>query len=384
MRNLISFHQMLLQDKERMDTFRRAILKTVQPGDVVLDIGTGSGILAFFACQAGAARVYAVERTDILEVAKKLAKANQFEARIVFLSGELDTVEVPERVDVITSELIAKALLGEQMAEILSDARHRFLKPGGKLIPADVQLFVAPVQSEAAYQRVELPPKSAYDLDFSSLRSFSTHTTASARFQPDELLADGQIAYHLDTATVAKRDLIKTTLTFRVTRRATLHGFCGWFSANLADGVTLSNVPPGTHSWDNLFFPLMEPVEVNPATVIELQLKGSDASRSGMVWQWMTIIRAGTAPDAPVLARYNQSTFFSQLYAPNRLRKRAHDYIPTLNESGQIAHLVLTLMPEGLTSEAIARRISAQFPKRFPEWHDALRCVSELVDKYSQ
>ncbi len=87
-RDILTFHQFLLgKTNLRLDRFQQAITKRVKPGDAVLDLGTGTGILAFFACLAGARRVYAIESGSVISLAKLLARANGFEDRIVFLPG---------------------------------------------------------------------------------------------------------------------------------------------------------------------------------------------------------------------------------------------------------------------------------------------------------
>ena len=69
----LDYHVSMLRDTVRTNAFREAILATVAEGDVVVDIGCGTGILSLFACQAGARRVYAIDRGPVLDVARDLA-----------------------------------------------------------------------------------------------------------------------------------------------------------------------------------------------------------------------------------------------------------------------------------------------------------------------
>ena len=69
---IIEYHLSMLIDEVRTTSFLRAILGAVKPGDVVLDMGCGTGVLSYFACIAGARRVYAVEQGPIIELAKAI------------------------------------------------------------------------------------------------------------------------------------------------------------------------------------------------------------------------------------------------------------------------------------------------------------------------
>ena len=90
----LRLHVMLLNDTQRMSAYRQAISAVVRNGDVVLDVGTGTGILALFACQAGAKKVYAVDHGDILTVARELAESNDFRHRIVFLNDDVRHIQL--------------------------------------------------------------------------------------------------------------------------------------------------------------------------------------------------------------------------------------------------------------------------------------------------
>jgi len=88
-----------------MDAYVEALRRTVTPGSLVLDVGTGAGILALVACRFGARRVYAIEPSNIVEVGREIASANQYADRITFFQQRSEQVQLPERVDVIVSDI---------------------------------------------------------------------------------------------------------------------------------------------------------------------------------------------------------------------------------------------------------------------------------------
>lgn len=121
-------------------------------GQVVLDVGTCSGILAFFAVQAGAARVYAVDASDSILLAEKLAKANGFMDKITLIKGKIEEITLPEQVDIIISEPIGFLLVHERMLESYVTARNRFLKPGGLMMPTTGSIVLCPFSDDAMYK----------------------------------------------------------------------------------------------------------------------------------------------------------------------------------------------------------------------------------------
>jgi SAM-dependent methyltransferase len=104
----------MLQDLTRTGTYRHAFLsnKIDFNGKTVLDVGTGTGILAFFAVQAGARKVYAVEASESAVMARLLIEANRFSDKIEVIQSKLEDVTLPEKVDIIISEPIG-FLLGK-------------------------------------------------------------------------------------------------------------------------------------------------------------------------------------------------------------------------------------------------------------------------------
>ena len=148
-------HARMLHDTRRTDDYLAAIGEAVQPGDVVLDIGTGSGVLAIAAARAGAQHVYAIEASDIAEVAGRVFAANEVQDRVTLIPGWSRTIDLPEQADVLVSEIIGNEPFEEEILETTLDARRRLLKPGGLMIPNALTLLARPLllPEEEARQR---------------------------------------------------------------------------------------------------------------------------------------------------------------------------------------------------------------------------------------
>ncbi len=136
---ILEYHQSMLLDETRTTSFLRAIIKTVKPGDIVLDMGCGTGILSYFACMAGAKRVYAIEQGPIIELAKAICERNGFQDRVVFFNDWSTKIELPEPVDVIITETIGSLGFEEGILGWIIDAKKRFLTAGGQVIPHSIE-----------------------------------------------------------------------------------------------------------------------------------------------------------------------------------------------------------------------------------------------------
>ena len=139
-------HGRMLHDERRTGDYLAAIAEAVRPGDVVLDIGTGSGVLAVAAARAGARRVYAVEASDIADVAEQVFAANGVTDTVTLVPGWSRELELPEPADVLVAEIIGNEPLEEEILETTLDARRRLLKPDARMIPHTLTLLARPLR----------------------------------------------------------------------------------------------------------------------------------------------------------------------------------------------------------------------------------------------
>jgi protein arginine N-methyltransferase 1 len=146
-RMFASLHEQerMLADQRRMDFYHEAIARHIKPGARVIDLGTGTGILAAFAARAGAAKVYAIDHSKILTHAKELAEHNRLE-NVEFVAKHSKDFSLSEKVDVIMHEQMGDCLFDEAMVANISDLRDRLLKPGGLIVPSRFELFCEPIK----------------------------------------------------------------------------------------------------------------------------------------------------------------------------------------------------------------------------------------------
>lgn len=285
---LVGHHRHLLDDGVRTRALLKAIAGVVKPGDVVADLGTGTGVLAIAARRAGASKVWAIDHDPIVKVAEAIARDNGVDG-ITFVQQHSREVVLPEPVDVIVSECFGPLAVGGSMIPALIDARRRWLKPGGRMVPRSVSIFVAPVETKAAYAYVSGFAKQRYGLAWHAAHELATQNVYNTEFAASELLARASAGSAIE---LERHDLaeVRADGVWHAARAGTVHGFAGWFEADLGGGVVLTTAPgkPST-IWRQVFFPLREPVRVKRGTQIVLSMR----SIGGEHWDWSGDI-AGT------------------------------------------------------------------------------------------
>ena len=287
-------HRSMIRDEVRTAAFQRAIEAVVRPGDAVLDVGAGSGILSLFAARAGAARVYAVEQTTIAVLAQELAAANGAADVVRVIQGDVMGIELPERVDVIVSEWLGGFGIDEGMLGPVIAARDRWLKPGGVMIPRSVTAWTALVHDRYLADAVAFLRQNPYGLELRDLVAKTVNEISySGGFRHLALGDRGSEPGRLWTTEANSIPLglaeapheAETLLSVRERGRANALGL--WFSAELAPGVPLSVGPgdPPTH-WGMTTAPLRSPIELAPGTVVRARVRTALAKPAGTWTSW--------------------------------------------------------------------------------------------------
>lgn len=302
------FHELMLGDRLRMAAFRAAIGEAVRPGHVVLDLGTGTGILAQWALEAGAARAYGLDvSASVLDTAVRRLGGAGFGERFRPVLGMSYGVELPERVDVVISETLGNLVDNESCVPILADARERFLKPGGVLLPGRAQSYLAPVAAERAH--AALAGGDVRGGDPSRVGRWSTYYDTvlpwSAHLAGPRLLRDYGF-------TRADRDEYDVELTFPIARDGVFTGFKGWFVAELSATVTLDisgdDIAGGgaSDSWKHCYLPVRRPVAVRAGDrlTVALSRRSLPGAAFGQRYRWSGAVRRG----ADVLDRFDHGS----------------------------------------------------------------------------
>ena len=274
-------HARMLHDDRRTRDFIAALTAAVQPGDVVLDIGTGSGVLAVALARTGAKCVYAVEASDIAAVAARVFEANGVADRVTLVSGWSRQIELPERADLLVAEIIGNEPLEEEILETTLDARRRLLKPGARLVPHALELLARPLLLPEAEIRQRVFGRAAverwrdlYGIDFQPLADvaarYPVYSVAEGEVVagwppagPPVVLASVDLATFEEASVRAVSDLV-------VDPPGPVNAVAVTFRARLHDGIahTLDPWTWPSSSWATSVWTFPEPLHVGPDSVL--------------------------------------------------------------------------------------------------------------------
>jgi protein arginine N-methyltransferase 1 len=261
-----SRHYWMLADRVRSERLRKAVFRTVRPGDVVLDVGTGTGLLSMFAVQAGAARVYALEHCPATaELARDVIANNRMDDRITVIEGSAVEVELPEPVDVLLIELIGNLGSEEDIEDVAATVAARWLKPGGRCVPERLSTFALPVQVSPTPAEVFSVGNYGLNLAVATQLSAPEMGKAFPRFARPRRLGPPVALEDIVVGRPAPVDRTALTVELAIDTPGHLQTVLGYFEAELAPGVRARSFPAyPCASWTAYSFPMAPTHTVAP------------------------------------------------------------------------------------------------------------------------
>ena len=226
-------HEEMLKDEVRTRTYQMAVLnnKHLFEGKTVLDVGCGSGILSMFCAQAGAAHVYGIDCSSIIDQAQKIVTCNGFGDKITLIKGKVEEVELPvDKVDIIISEWMGYFLLYESMLDTVIYARDKWLAPGGLMFPDKAVMYLCAIEdAQVKHDRIDFWDN-VYGFDMTAFKEIALAEPVVDVVDANHVLSDSQPILNVDILTCTKEDLaFASPFRLRAQRNDFVHGFVAYF-----------------------------------------------------------------------------------------------------------------------------------------------------------
>lgn len=370
MNSVLDEHLGYLADSARLDLFKTAIASTVQSGDRVADVGCGSAVLGLLCLQAGAAHVDAIDSTAAIEIARKSLTQAGWAAHVNFIHGYSYQVDLPERVDVIICDHVGYFGFDYGLIGMLADARRRFLKPGGRLIPGRLRLQLGAVESEKSSQLAEGWQAPGIPSEFHWVRQHGVNTKYAVKLQGHEILSEPAVLGSIDLRS-DNPDFFSWTVQLTMNRDGVVQGLAGWFECELAEGVWMTNSPLSDHAINRqqAFLPISEALTVKAGDIINATVMARPADHL-IAWE-VSHLATGK--------KFSHSTWQGDLLMQEQLLRNRPDRAPRLSRHAQARSVVLGYCDGKLSVAQIHDAVLREHPELFPSLEEIKRFVTAVL-----
>ena len=374
---MLDEHRLYLSDPTRTSLFRRAINAVVKPGDVVLDLACGTGVLGMLAMKAGAARLYQVDVTGMIQIARDVARANGCGQTATGIRDLSNRAQLPEMVDVVVADQMGHFGIGAGMPEIFNDARQRFLKPGGRTIPRRIELFVTPVNFPEMWSVVSFWDKKPAGLNMAPAHVTAFNTGYPAENSPRRMLGKPARMFAFDLTELTPEHH-HAEAEIEVSAAGVMHGLSGWFVAELAPGINMTNSPfsKGRITRRAAFLPIEQPVVLRKGDRVKVKM-GIIAAQTMLSWTVTVFNSRGEQK-----ARFVHSTLKGMLLVPEDLAKTRPNFVPRLSDWGEARRSTINLIDGKRTVAEIEKELFRLHGDLFPSPAKASEYVTEVLLPY--
>lgn len=275
-------HHEMLSDQARTNAYQNAICNNseVFKDKLVLDAGSGTGILAMFAAKSGAQKVVAVDDSDIAFYAMLIVSENSLKHKVDVVKTRLEDFHTSQLFDILISEWMGYFLVYEGMLDTVIKARDSLLKKDGLILPNRSEILIGALSNEQLYKKHVLFWNDVYGFKMTSLKEESIAEPLITVVEPDSLCSQSQVVFKIDLLTCTldeTRNMVANT-TLNITKSCEIHAIVGWFDcffdhSSLKYHCTLSTSPnsPESH-WKQCVFLLRTPVSVKQGDQLSLKI----------------------------------------------------------------------------------------------------------------
>jgi len=345
-----------LSDAVKLDRYRKAIEAAVQPGQTVLDLGCGTGVLGLMALRAGAGKTYFIDEGPVIEIAHRTIAESGFADRADFIQQNSYEAALPQKVDLVVCDHVGFFGFDYGILDLLADAKARFLRPGGQIIPAQIDLMLAPAGS-ASCRRFVGQWRNGVPDEYRWVAGCAANTRHAVSLDAADLLAAPASLAILETGTDAAPYYSWQT-SFDATRRGEIDGVAGWFDCRLFGDVTMSNSPLAAERLNRpqAFLPLEKPVSVRGGEQIDVAVMVRPADNV-IAWR-VELPESGS--------RFVHSTFNGLQLDSAALDRGRSDRLAALNDHGRARQLVLSYCDGKRTVADVQALVERDHPDLFP------------------
>jgi predicted RNA methylase len=201
-------------------------------GKTVLDVGCGTGILSLFCAKAGAAKVFGIDFSSIIEHAKQIVIDNGLQKVITLIRGKVEDVELPvEKVDIIISEWMGYCLFYETMLPTVIFARDKWLKPGGLMFPDKASLHICGIEDRSYKDEKINWWEKVYGFNMSALRRVAISEPLVDVVEPKQVITNTCLLKEINLHNITVEDLTFTSpFEIKCHRQDYIDAFVVWFN----------------------------------------------------------------------------------------------------------------------------------------------------------
>ncbi len=356
MADALSEHIQYLTLPGRSDLYRAAIKSEMTDGAQVVDLGCGVGVLGFFCLEAGAAKVWGIDHSDAIYLAREAAERAGFGESYECIADTSFRVTLPQSADLIICDHVGFFGFDYGIIAMLADARARMLAPGGVIMPQSMDLMVAAVSSEKCTSLAGRWTSEAVPDHFHWLEEYQRNSRHAYDFAPGELISPpatiGHVAFDAETPESFAFEAV-----LEIAQDGEFHGLAGWFDCHLGGDVRMTNSPLSKASIkrSQAFLPVKEAFGVRQGDSILVSLR---FAHDGTMITWSVTPPGGAR-------KQTLSTWRSTILRPEDRLEQSGEPL-TLSRRGEARAFVLAKVNGERSSADIEELVIEQFPDLFP------------------